>query len=117
PQVRAPARLVVFALGLVGPAVLVVEVALRLRLGFDAPWYLVELAALGWVQVSTVAIVLAAGACAAQLAAVAAGRYAPYPARSERPPRGPIRELVRKIVLTRRARRRVTVEQRRAFGG
>ena len=34
-------------------------------------------------------------ACAAQLAAVTAGRYAPYPHRGERPPRGPLRELVR----------------------
>ena len=32
---------------------------------------------------------------AGQLAALAIGRYAPYPARRERPPRGPLREVVR----------------------
>ena len=36
---------------------------------------------------------------------------------SERPARGPLRELVRTIVLTTRARRRVTEERRRAVGG
>ena len=49
--------------------------------------------------------------------AASAGRYMPYPTRHERPARGPIRELVRTIVLAQRARRRVTEEQRRAFGG
>ena len=42
----------------------------------------------------------------AQLAAAAAGRYAPYPAARERPARGPLREPVRTVVLTTRARRR-----------
>ena len=41
-----------------------------------------------------------------QLAAVAARRYAPYPEAHERGPRGPIRELVRTIVLAVRAYRR-----------
>ena len=64
-----------------------------------------------------VLIALGGAACAAQLATVAAGRYAPYPARNERRARGPLRELVRTVVLTSRARRRVTEERRRAFGG
>ena len=43
-------------------------------------------------------------AVAGQLAALAAGRYAPYPAKAERPPRGPLREIVRRLVLAQRRR-------------
>jgi len=117
PQVRSgapPARWVLFAVGLVGPALLPLSLALRFGLGFDAPWYLLHLAAIGYVHVPPVAIVLAGGACAAQLAAVSAGRYAPYPERRERPARGPLRELVRSVVLGVRARRRDVEERRRA---
>ena len=45
-------------------------------------------------------------AAAGQLAALSVGRYAPYPSARERPPRGPIRETVRRTVLTVRAARR-----------
>ncbi len=120
PQVRnghASARVVVFVIGLAGPIVLLASFASRYGLGFDAPWYLVELAAVGYVPVAVVAIALGWTACGAQLAAVSAGRYGPYPPASERPARGPLRELVRTIVLTTRARRRVTEERRRAVGG
>ncbi len=120
PQVRGgqpAARVIVLAAGLVGPALLVWSVGSRYGLGFDTPWYLVELAAVGYVHLPAVAITLGAVACTAQLVAVAAGRYAPYPEREERPARGPLRELVRAVVLTVRARRRVTEERRRAFGG
>jgi hypothetical protein len=47
---------------------------------------------------------------------VAAGRYAPYPEPGERPARGPIRELIRTVILTFRARRRVTDDRQRALG-
>jgi hypothetical protein len=120
PQLRtgAPlARWLVFALGLVGPALVPLSLALRFGLGFDAPWYLLELVSIGYVHVPAVAIALGGAACTAQLAAVAAGRYMPYPTRHERPARGPLRELVRTVVLAVRARRRVTEERRRAFGG
>ena len=70
-------------------ALLVLSLALRFGLGLDAPWYLLELVAVGYVQTPPVVIALAGAACAAQLAAVAAGRYAPYPAPAERPARGP----------------------------
>ncbi|MFL6067295.1 MAG: M28 family metallopeptidase [Gaiellaceae bacterium] len=119
PQVRTgrgPARALVFVLGLAGLAVLLLETGIRFGLGLDAPWYLARLAATGYVQAPTVAIVLAVGACGAQLAAAAAGRYAPYPARGVRPARGPIRELVRSVVLTTRARRRAQERERRAIG-
>ena len=42
---------------------------------------------------------------AAQLTAIALGRYAPYPSAAERPPRGPIRNTIRAAVLTVRHRR------------
>jgi len=56
---------------------------------------------------------------AAQLAALAVGRYAPYPAPRERPARGPLRELVRRVVLAERARRRrrASEDTRRALEG
>jgi hypothetical protein len=120
PQVRSgkpPARAIVLLIGLTGPALILLSLGVRYGLGFDAPWYLIELAALGYVQVPAVAIALGGAACAAQLAAVAAGRYAPYPEPGERPARGPLRELIRAVILAFRARRRVTEERRRAFGG
>src|SRR5205823_6601770 len=52
PQVqdRPPAlRVAVFAAGFLGPLVLIGMVAARYGLGFDAPWYLVELAAVHYV--------------------------------------------------------------------
>lgn len=120
PQVRSgapPARWIVFALGLVGPVLVLLSLALRFGLGLDAPWYLLELVSIGYVHVPAVVIALGGTACAAQLVAVSAGRYMPYPTRHERPARGPLRELVRTVVLATRARRRVTEERRRAFGG
>jgi len=48
---------------------------------------------------------LAWAASAGQLLALAGKRYAPYPSAAERPPRGPIRETIRRIVLARRRRR------------
>jgi hypothetical protein len=120
PQVRsgrAPARVLVLLVGLIGPLLILLSFGLRFGLGFDAPWYLLELVSVGYVKLPTVAIVLAGAACAAQLTAIAAGRYAPYPERRERPARGPLREVVRTVVLGVRARRRVTAERRRAFGG
>jgi hypothetical protein len=120
PQVRSgkpPARAIVLLLGLAGPALILLSLGVRYGLGFDAPWYLLELVALGYVQAPAVAIALGGAACAAQLAVVAAGRYAPYPEPGERPARGPLRELIRTVILALRARRRVTEERRRAFGG
>ena len=47
---------------------------------------------------------------------VSTGRYAPYPAASERPPRGPIRETIRRLVLAERRRRRPAEPARQALG-
>jgi hypothetical protein len=64
-----------------------------------------QLTALGYVPLPSILIGLAWLAAAGQLAAVSAGRYAPYPSARERPPRGPIRELVRRLLLVFLARR------------
>jgi len=114
---RPPVRLALFAVGLVGPALVVGSLAFRFGLGLDAPWYLLELIALGYVTLPPVAIAVAGAGAAAQLAASAAGRYAAYPEAHERGPRGPLRDAVRAIVLAVRAQRRVPEERRRALGG
>jgi hypothetical protein len=102
-------RAAILVAGFAGPLLLLWSLGSRFGLGLHAPWYLLELTALGYVGLPALAITLAWAAAAAQLVALAAGRYAPYPAPGERPPRGPLRELVRKVVIARRARRRVAV--------
>jgi hypothetical protein len=97
-------RALVFALGFLGPLVLLLSLATRYGLGFDAPWYLLELAAVHFVTLPTIVITLAWLAAAGQLGALVAGRYAPYPSASERR-LGPIRSGIRRAVLARRSRR------------
>ena len=96
PQVQSrslPIRAAIFAVGLAGPALVLLSLAIRFGLGFDAPWYLLELTALGYVKLTSLGIVLLGAACAGQLAAVGAGRYAPYPPRRGRS--GAVRALAR----------------------
>jgi hypothetical protein len=115
---RAPAaRAAVFLVGFIGPVALALELARRYGLGFDAPWYVLQLAASGVVAFPLVAAALATGACGAQLAVASAGRYAPYPKHDERPVRGPIREAVRRVVLMSRTRRHRVDAPRRRYGG
>jgi Peptidase family M28 len=80
PVLRAAALLVGFA----GPLLLLGSFAVRYELGFDAPWYLLQLTAVGYVPLPAVGLALVWAAAAAQLTVLAAGRYAPYPSRSER---------------------------------
>src|SRR4051794_6615668 len=101
------ARIATWAAGLAGPLLLVWEFAGRFGLGLDAPWYLLQLAALNHVSVVALAVFAVWAGSAGQLAAVAAERYAPYPSAAERPPLGPIRRSIRSAVLASRARRRV----------
>jgi hypothetical protein len=100
------ARVGTWLAGLSGPALLFWEFAGRFGLGFDTPWYLLQLAAVGWVPFSALGLCVVWAAAAAQLAALAGGRYAPYPRADERPPLGPIRRIIRQAILTSRARRR-----------
>jgi hypothetical protein len=107
-------RLALVAAGFVGPFILVGSFMFRFGLGFDAPWYLAELVAIDYVSIVPFVLVLCCLAGAAQLTAIAAGRYAPYPSAAERPPLGPIRSTVRSLVLATRARRRPLQDERRA---
>jgi hypothetical protein len=107
-------RGVVLLAGFAGAWLLLWSFAIRYGLGLDAPWYIVWLYALGYAPLPGFVIALAWAAAAGQLAAVAAGRYAPYPAPAERPPRGPIRATIRRLVLAQRRRRRAAFESDRA---
>jgi hypothetical protein len=112
-QIRHPAlRAAVFLAGFTGPAFLVWSFATHYGLGWDAPWYIADLFAVGYAPLPLFVISLAWLAAAGQLAALTAGRYAPYPVGQERPRRGPIRELIRTLVLAQR--RRAAAEARRA---
>jgi hypothetical protein len=107
----------VFVAGLAGPLLLLWSFGTRFGLGLDAPWYLAALLSVGYVQLPPFVIFLSWAAAGGQLAALAVGRYAPYPDATERGPRGPIRELVRTVVLAHRRRRRVSDARRRALAG
>jgi hypothetical protein len=113
PQVQARPRAVrvtVLGLGLIGPAYLVWIFATHYSLGWDAPWYIAQLFAVGYAPRTLFVIALAGLAAAGQLFALAGNRYAPYPAPGEAPRRGPLRELIRTLVLAQR--RRTTVTER-----
>jgi hypothetical protein len=119
PQVReAPrsVRVVVLLAGFAGAGLLLWSFAGRYGLGWDTPWYLAWLFALGYAPLPAFAIGLGWFAAAGQLTALVGGRYAPYPPAAERPPRGPIREIVRRAVLAQR-RRRASAPARRALHG
>jgi hypothetical protein len=112
-QSRHPlARITVLLAGFAGPTFLVWSFATHFGLGWDAPWYLAELFAVGYAPLPLLAIALGWLAVAGQLAALTAGRYAPYPAAQERPRRGPIRELIRTLVLAQRRRTALAEAQR-----
>ncbi len=120
PQVRYSQpwlRGLVFAVGFAGPALLLASFASRFDLGFDAPWYIAKLTAVGYVEPPALLIACGWLAAMAQLSALTVGRYAPYPAAGERPPRGPIRELVRRSLLLVVHRGRRPPSSRRAAVG
>jgi hypothetical protein len=114
-QRPAALRAAVLLAGFGGPLLLLGSLALRLDLGFDAPWYLAELAAVGFVPFPALLVTSAWLAVAGQLAASVARRYAPYPAAGERPRLGVGRRLVRRGVLASR-RRGMSDERKRALG-
>ena len=87
---RAFVRTSLYIIGLAGPILVLGSTALRFGLGLDAPWYLAELTALGYVSPLTLVLILAWTAVAAQVLAVATGRYAPYPPPADRPARGAV---------------------------
>jgi hypothetical protein len=87
-------RALLYAAGLAGPLLVLGSMALRFGLGLDAPWYLAELTALGYVSAFTFILVLAWAAVAAQMLVVTTGRYAPYPSRDARPARGAVGDAI-----------------------
>jgi hypothetical protein len=112
------ARAALLGGGFLGPLLLLGSLALRYDLGLDAPWYLAELTASGYVKLPALLIAVGWLASAGQMTALAAGRYAPYPSAQQRPPRGPLRETVRRVVLTvRSTRNRASETKRRALEG
>jgi Peptidase family M28 len=111
---RVATRIALLLAGFVGPLFLLGSIGVRFGLGLDAPWYLAELTAVGYVSIVALLFVLVWLACAAQLAALSVHRYAPYPSALEQPPRGPIRNAVRATVLAVRARRRAPAEDSEA---
>ena len=109
PQVRGGpvgVRMAVLAAGLAGPALLIGSFAGRFGLGWNALWYLAELRSVGYVPFVVMPLLVIWLAGTGQLAALAARRYAPYPAAAELPPTGPLRRVIRGTVLTVRNRRR-----------
>jgi Peptidase family M28 len=118
PQVRDRpfwVRLPIFAAGFAGPALLLWSFGVRFGLGTDAPAYVAQLVALGYVPLPLLALSIAWLAAAGQVGALTVGRYAPYPSREERRRFGPLRRLVRAALLM-IVRRRETRAERQALG-
>lgn len=81
------ARDLLYGAGLAGPALAAVAVGTQLGLGLNTPLYLVSLMTLGFIPWTTVLVLLAWAAVAAQLGALAAGRYRPVGRRAPAPRR------------------------------
>jgi hypothetical protein len=64
-----------YGVGLVGPALVAVAIGTQLGLGLNTPLYLVSLMTLGFIPWTTILILIAWAAVAAQFGALAAGRY------------------------------------------
>jgi hypothetical protein len=92
------ARVTLFATGLVGPLGALLVVAGQL--GVSAPraaFYVAGLATVGYVPLLSVLFILAWSAAAAQVAALAFGRYSPYAGGLEPPPAGLLRAAISRI--------------------
>ncbi|OFW71671.1 MAG: hypothetical protein A2Y55_10400 [Actinobacteria bacterium RBG_16_68_12] len=105
-RTRPWTRAALYVAGLMGPVVGLLVLADELDLGpHQATLYVAGLVTIGYIPLFSVLLALAWAAAAAQLAALAFGRYAPYAAGAEPPPRGVIRASVARIGRrTRRAR-------------
>jgi hypothetical protein len=96
-------RVALFAVGLAGPIVGLLVLGNELGLGpLEAPLYVAGLATVGYVDVWSVLLALAWATAAAQLAALAFGRYAPYAGGAEPPPKGPVRTALARLARGRR---------------
>jgi hypothetical protein len=108
PQVSSHAWLrdALFGAGLAGALLVVISVGDRFQLGARTPLYLIQLVSAGYIRWTAFVLVLGWAAVTAQLGALAVGRYGPYSGGVARPPRGPIREGVRRAVVSAQSRRR-----------
>ena len=96
PQAQASGPLVragLLVLGFLGPLILLLSFSTRLDLGPQTPWYLLSLVSVGYVPWLVVVLGFAGLAVAAQLTALAVGRYAPYSETHRRRPARPLRLL------------------------
>jgi hypothetical protein len=85
-------RALLFALGLAGPVAALFVLGHELGVSIvDATLYTVGLATVGYVPLGSVLLFLVWAAAAAQVGALAFGRYAPYAGGAEPPPPGPLR--------------------------
>lgn len=102
---RRGGRAGVYAVGLAGACVGLLALGSQLGLNpLDTTYYVASLASVGYVSVWTVLLVLGWAASAAQLGAVAFGRYAPYAAGVEPPPPGAVRGTVAGVARRLRSR-------------
>ena len=102
-RTRSWPRIGVYAAGLLGPLLALVILGRELGLGpVETPLYAVGLVTVGYVPVVSVVLFLAWMAAAAQLGALAVGRYGPYAGGREPPPPGPVRLLLARAVRARR---------------
>jgi hypothetical protein len=99
-------RSMLFVAGLVGMALPVLSIGVRLHLGARTPLYVVQLVSVGYLSWTSVVIALMWLGVTAQMATLVVGRYGPYAGGAEVPPRGVIRELVRRLALAGQSRRR-----------
>jgi hypothetical protein len=93
-----------FTVGLAGPILGLVILAAQLGVSLPrAASYVLGLASVGYISRFSVLLALAWGAAAAQVGALAVGRYSSYAAGREPPPPGPVRKSIGR--LGRRLRR------------
>jgi hypothetical protein len=97
-RTRLWARGALYVLGLLGPAFGLVVLAGELDLDVvDAPLYAAGLATVGYIPLGSVLLGLFWGAAAAQVGALAFGRYGPYAGGAEPPPPGVIRSAMSRL--------------------
>lgn len=107
---HAAARVALLLTGLAGPLLLLVGLGRPYEIGFGTPWYLLSLVATGYVPWLTAALAVLWLAAVAQLAALVAGRYAPYSATG-----GGVAGLLARLVHRRPRLRPVPDERRGAL--
>ena len=110
PRENSALRAGLYAAGFLGPLLLVGSFAVRLGLGVDAPWYVLALVSVGYVAPPLVLAVLVWAATAAQIGALAAGRYAPYPPPEKREG-GPLTSAVEAVRTLARSRREPAAQE------